>query len=72
MYGQVDHRASRVQAAVCTVAPIQGQALADFIAEWTPIPDIELMEEAAIPMSDGDKPWTLEYWSMNFDGSLTL
>ena len=30
------------------------------------------MEETAIPTSDGDKPWTLEYWCMNFDSLLTL
>ena len=51
---------------------IKSQALADFVAEWTPVPDVEPMEETAILTSDGDKPWTLEYWCMNFNGSLTL
>jgi len=51
---------------------IKSQVLADFIAEWTPIPDVELTKEAAIPAANGNKPWTLEYWCMNFDGSLTL
>jgi hypothetical protein len=47
---------------------IKSQALADFIAEWTPIPDIEPMEETAIPMSDGNKPWTMEYWCRTSTG----
>ena len=51
---------------------IKSQALADFVAEWTPIPDLESEEETAIPTSDGNRPWTLEYWCMNFDGHLTL
>ena len=51
---------------------IKSQALADFVAEWTPIPDLESEEETAIPTSDGNRPWTLEYWCMNFEGSLTL
>ena len=33
---------------------------------------MEVAEETTIPVSDGDKPWTMECWCMNFDGSLTL
>ena len=33
---------------------------------------MEVAEETTIPASDGDKPWTMECWCMNFDGSLTL
>jgi hypothetical protein len=51
---------------------IKSQALADFVAEWTPVPDTEQPEETAYPAGDDDKPWTLEYRCMNFDGSLTL
>jgi hypothetical protein len=51
---------------------IKSQALTDFVAEWTPVPDIERPEEIAYPAVDDDKPWTLESWWMNFDGSLTL
>jgi hypothetical protein len=43
--------------------------------ERSPTPDpriIERPEETAYPAVDDDKPWTLEYWCMNFDGSLTL
>jgi len=35
---------------------IKSQALADFVMEWTPIPDMEPTEETTIPTSDGDKP----------------
>ena len=35
---------------------IKIQAPADFVAEWTPVPDLEPTEETAIPTSDGDKP----------------
>ena len=28
---------------------------------------MESAEETAIPTSDDDKPWTMEYWCMNFD-----
>jgi hypothetical protein len=31
---------------------IKSQALADFMAEWTPIPDIERPEETAYPAVD--------------------
>jgi len=51
---------------------IKSQVLANFIAEWTPVPDIERLEETAYLAIDEDKPWTMEYWCMNFDGSLTL
>ena len=51
---------------------IKSQALADFVTEWTPVPGMEPEEETAAPPSDSDKPWTLEYWCMNFDGSLSL
>ena len=33
---------------------------------------MEPTEETTIPTSNGDKPWTLEYWCMKFVGSLTL
>jgi hypothetical protein len=33
---------------------------------------VEVVEETTIPTSDGDKPWTMECWCMNFDSSLTL
>ena len=51
---------------------IKSQALTDFIVEWTPVPGPKPVEETATPTHDGDKPWTLEHWCMNFDGSLTL
>lgn len=51
---------------------IESQLLAYFIAEWTPVPDIEQVEETANPASGDNPPWTLEYWTMNFDSSLTL
>ena len=35
---------------------IESQALADFVAEWTPVPDIEPEEVTAAPPSDSDKP----------------
>ena len=42
---------------------IKSQALADFVAEWTSVPDVEQSEEESIPTPDKEKPWTLEYWS---------
>jgi hypothetical protein len=39
---------------------IKSQALADFVVEWTPVPDIERPKEPAYPAVDDDKPWTLE------------
>ena len=48
------------------------QALIDIVAEWTSIPDVECPEETTISATDGGEPWTLEYWCMNFHGSLTL
>ena len=51
---------------------IKRQVFTDFVVEWTPIPNIEPMEETAIPTLDGDKRWTMEYWCMYFNGSLTL
>ena len=51
---------------------IKSQALADLFAEWTPVPGMEPEEETIASLSDSDKLWSLEYWCMNFDGSLTL
>jgi hypothetical protein len=49
-----------------------GLRFIDFVTEWTPVPDIKRLEETAYLAEDHDKPWTLEYWCMNFNGSLTL
>ena len=38
---------------------IKSQALADFVAEWMPVPGMEQEVETAAPPSDSDKPWTL-------------
>ena len=35
---------------------IKSQALADFIMEWTPIPDLEPVEETAALTPDGNMP----------------
>ena len=35
---------------------IESQVLADFVAEWTPVPDMEPEEVTAAPPSDSDKP----------------
>ena len=51
---------------------IKRQVFTDFVVEWTPVPNIEPMEETAILTLDGDKHWTMEYWCMYFNGSLTL
>lgn len=51
---------------------VKSQALADYIAEWTSVPDIERLEETAYTAVDDEQPWTMEYWCMNFDGSLNL
>lgn len=51
---------------------IKSQALANFVVEWTLVP---CLEEEAIQgsINTGDRePWMLEYWTMNFSGSLTL
>jgi hypothetical protein len=42
-----------------TRTTIKAQALSDFIAEWT---------ETQLPQLKGE----LEYWNINFDGSLQL
>jgi hypothetical protein len=34
----------------------KSQALADFVAEWTPVPDMEPEEVTTAPPSDSDKP----------------
>ena len=46
---------------------IKSQALSDFVAEWTPVPEIDNEELSAYPGQDGPG-----YWVMYFDGSLTL
>jgi hypothetical protein len=54
--------------------------LAKFGLQFTPrhavksqaLADIERSQETVYPAVDDDKPWTLEYWCMNFEGSLTL
>jgi hypothetical protein len=40
---------------------IKCQALADFVTEWTPVPDSELPEGTAYLAVDDDKPWTFDY-----------
>ena len=35
---------------------IKSHALTDFVAEWTPVGDLEPMEETAMPTCDGDMP----------------
>jgi len=51
---------------------IKSQALTDFMAEWTPVLDVERLNKTASSVSNTDEPWILEYWCMNFDGSLIL
>jgi hypothetical protein len=51
---------------------IKSQSLADFVTEWSPILDIKRPKETAYLAVDDDRPWTLEYWCMNFDGLLTI
>ena len=48
---------------------IKSRALAEFIAEWTPTPEIE-REELSTRVQQYDAPG--DYWTMFFDGSLTL
>ncbi|XP_062210827.1 uncharacterized protein LOC133912221 [Phragmites australis] len=46
---------------------IKSQALSDFVAEWTPVPDVDQEEISTYPGHDAPG-----YWIMHFDGSLTL
>jgi hypothetical protein len=40
-HGEVGNRTGRVWSAVLPRHAIKSQALADFVTEWTPVPDIE-------------------------------
>lgn len=46
---------------------IKSRALAEFIAEWTPVPDDMEEEETTAPAQRDERDWVL-----HFDGSFTL
>lgn len=46
---------------------IKSHALTDFVAEWTPVPEVVPEEISTYPGYDSSG-----YWIMQFDGSLTL
>ena len=49
---------------------IKSRALSDFVAEWTPVPKMELEEQAAGPARE--EPDDGMHWTMFFDGSRML
>ena len=49
-----------------STSTIQSRALAEFIAEWTPTPDEEILE-TSIPVEEASKEWL-----MYFDGAFSL
>lgn len=48
---------------------IKSRALVEFVAEWTPTPDIE-REDLTTGLHNDDS--AVEHWTLYFDGSLTL
>lgn len=46
---------------------IKSRALAEFVAEWTPVPDDMEEEETTAPAQRDERDWVL-----HFDGSFTL